>query len=1454
MNNFVFLLSNSNSPHRTTKNLEVMNSIVTKALNENSCEAISLLSSFLFSIKAQPILQAFGKNVQTLLIAHNLFTEFELAATTDLNLSFWSNHSPTNQNFATISNALLICGNDFVFQNNELNLINKIIKDLSPTIETALNIENNYVSASKIIESFYQYYSDPRPINDESIEDLFSSVIQQTTTYSILATFIIKNISNIPLFDTAFSLIRSLSHLILQLFPNEMILSLFSFNEQNSLYSILVKYMTPCSLILVLSVIARKIKNKDSCNSCFDHLQEMEKSSSISLKDRVFLYNALNQISPFVTNLSSFVNFYGEALLRDFDSSNNLISSALRSIIQTLLKPNKTSEPKEMTESQISERLLTYITPLSFYSKLKTWLLPLLLKYVDSNAIPNEQLIKMAQDPSAGSFVGRCVKSIKCKRKEGVEWSTLIGKCKEAVLEKSHPWNEMIVLRPILQPLFENYPDSIEYAFKTLQIIDIPNKEHNQEIKEQILENKYSNEWIYNAWLMFECLLSTPRSKWKLDNDQIRLLIHLGISSGQWDVRAASFTVFTIGGFPQNEADISFLLANFENLLFFDSPKHVSIVKSAFVDFIERLNNRTKALSDQSASIQKNLYKIICQHMVPSYISSHRQFAFDLATPILRNDPNILFSEGDFGFSCLISLILDSNHSLSNCVISFVNKLYGNCPQFASKIIPYDKISSLLFNEIQNNDEKATESISEIIGQVDHAENWEDQCKLFEQMDQVITKGKVNQNEIIEASDKLFHLLLTTRNLAVTCRGQIALESIAKKIKPLPQLERILDGWIDTLISAINDFDMENMRRSAALPYLALSILRLNTPDIMQAKSSVFEKFVKTILNIITNSTNDEESKTQEATHCLNMIRAILTDKATSPLADIILPSVFESIFLVLENRNNWDLVTAANLCLAAVIRKLKKKNVSQEDDNDTKNAIDFSAKRPKKSRKKKTNEQSILLNQFFIKIPKSKSLIINALQSKSPHLHYLGLLTLSSFSFDNITNETFVDFQKLIYYHLTNSRDSRMRRLAARAIVAITNKVDLMELFGKTIKILSHTSFNELHGQILLLRESIQIGGLDEYFLAETGQSFPPMNFSKIPPFLYDDLFYVFSQIKRVDLIPTGMISFNEFYYDQVSIFLHRPFINQPLGVSEIVALLLHLNASGRVSDIEIDKSEYEPLLFDDFAIPNDLNTQLISYILIPKMMQLNSSLLYTALNFLIENPPPDFTKLNSSLLIALIRENCPPHITTGLIHLLFLSLTASTIEEKLEIVAIYSILEDYVMNLSEDMTPVHVSIAELLPILLEIDQFGKFDSSNAKYKNRGFELALRLLIDDAPKVRTMTILAVSKSLGYGLLSEIVLFNLVKDKLLKETPPILFRLLLKWLQLINKREQIDTHGEALCVLVDEFFIVRALASPLNIDIDLNKNVVDDLLNLRKELSFSIFKTTIDAVEGQYLE
>ena len=183
MNDLTSLLSDTNSNNRTTKYLEVMNSIVANALTENSREAISLLAHYLFSLKAQPILQTFGKMIHNLLITKNLLAEFESATTKELNPSFWNNHND-EQNFATISNALLICGNDFVFHNNELNLINKIIKDLSPTIKnSSQKYESNYVSTSKIIESFYQYYSDPHPFNDDSSEDFFSSIIQQTTIY-----------------------------------------------------------------------------------------------------------------------------------------------------------------------------------------------------------------------------------------------------------------------------------------------------------------------------------------------------------------------------------------------------------------------------------------------------------------------------------------------------------------------------------------------------------------------------------------------------------------------------------------------------------------------------------------------------------------------------------------------------------------------------------------------------------------------------------------------------------------------------------------------------------------------------------------------------------------------------------------------------------------------------------------------------------------------------------------------------------------------------------------------------------------------------------------------------------------------------------------------------------------------------------------------------------------------
>lgn len=1510
------ILFSENSELRTTKNLSNMDNAVKNALTENSKEAIDLLCDYFFSIEACSPLQTFCKHTQEIIKKQNLTGLFEEEASKKLDESFWSN-TDINQNLTAVSNALSLCGREFIFEGKENELVTKFATIFQDDEEKLLS-EENFTSASKIIEAFVEYFAEPHNfqfnsfVNPTSFLDEFLPFIEVSSTFSILSTSILKIIQHIPSFDSTFSFIRSLAILLCNFLPEQIITSLYSTTESTegeNLSSILSNYFNDYQLLLFLSVIGRNLKNQEFCNFCFSTIKELTDLNNISrltVIDRIFLYNSMNQISPLVTPLNDFIDFYGESLLRDFDSSNNLITSALRSIFQTTIKSvSKRSEKADddhTTEEEICQQLLTFINPLSFVSKLKTWLLPLLLKHIDSKSIPNDQLIKMAQDPSAGNFVSKCVKCIRGDQENGQGWLNLIEKCKEEAIKKCRACGDMIVLRPILEPTFENYPESIDHAFQTFQLTPIPlidtekkNSNEPSQISPEELALKngtFDDIWVITTWLMFECLLSSPRSKWKLTNDQIRLLINVAIKCGNWDVRSSSFTVFTVAGFPQNSSDIDFILSSFENLLFFDSPRHISQVKATFVDFIERINKRSKTLKeDQIRKIEEGILNIVCSHMIPSYISSHRQFAFDIAKPILEANPSLILETGkEENNSCLrsvLSLFLDSNSSLSNSSVSLVRKLMNKDEEIKQKVLKFEEVRSFVSpdskksNQGNNNnndkDEEDAVSIASILSQVEDVENWEEQCDLFEEMNRVISTGKVPQEEIVEASEKLFNILIKTRILGVTCRGQIALESIARRITPVSKLESMLDRWTSDLLSTLDHFDMENMRRSAALPYLALSIMRLNTPDIMQTKHSIFEKLVNRLVEVIKSSKNNEDS--QEATHSLNMIRAVLTDKVTSPLSEVILPSVFESIFIVLEKIDNWDLVTAANLCLAAVIRKIKKKNVGQEDDNDTKSSNDSESGK-KKNRKMRKNQQSLLLNQFFNKMPNSKESIVNGLKSKSSHLNYLSLLTLSSFDSNSTSAETDTKLQSLVISHLMESRDSRMRRLASRAVVAVTNEKDLVSLFGRTIENLSHKSFNALHGQVMLLREVLQhaeLIGMDNGEFVTVGETFPSFNWLKIPPFIYDDLFFVLRRIGRSDMVPESEVHFDEFYYDQVSLFLHRPTIGQPLPVSAIVALLLRINASGRINEIDVVKKERNGSEVtnedddndrSDFTIPIDLKEQIVSNVLVADFFKVNDSLLFAGLNFLIENPPnPD--EINSDLLVHLIKQKFQSNIAAALIHLLFIALSSesSTTKARLALFDLFDVLESYVLDLSEEMTPVHVSIAELLPLLLSLDNIdlaqikeienkgeieGQIDYDRiSRCRSMGFGIALRLLIDDVPKVRTMTMLAVSDSFGIGLTSEIILFEKVLRKLRKENENVIKRLLLQWIKLIYAKIETDTHGEALCVIVDEFFIVRKLSEAIGIDLNYDLHKITNLLNMRKGFAATALKVVTDQIEGK---
>ena len=1368
----------------STKKLNKVNSIVKSALNQNSNESINLLCDYMFSKESSLVLQKFAISTNEILKSANLLQEFYEKAQVSLKNSFWESDVP---NFSAAINSTFACGKDFFFENNRREIIKAFYNLMlyqNKIDEHILNKDDLWTSASKVFELYIDYFTEPEEIKQDEIfrekDDLFFQFTNKMTDYSLLSSYISKTTHSIQSFDSTFSFLRTLASMMIIFLPHETITSLYNDELNNSLSTILGQYFENYCKILLKCIIARKVKNNEFCEKSFSEILNEYNHQNPDFVIRIFLYTGINQILPFFSpkSLDIFLDFYGQCLLKDFDSSNSLVSLSIRRLLSTLLKNQaaitSSCTPEESEKYNVNLRLMKFIEPLSFNSKLKTWMFPQLLNNLDANLIPNSLLIEMIQDLSDSNFVKKCVKSV-CK----VGWKSLIDSCKEISLNSSITGN-LTISRPILEVIFTTVgKESIDYAFRTL--VNPDNK-------------------IIDTWLKFECLQSLPKSKWPISLEEIKKLIDFSIKSGNWDLRSTSFIIFTVSGFPRSESeiikakeenhdlkndeDILFFENNFENLFFFDSPKFTQIIISSFIDFIERISSRgEKSLPrEYLRRILVHSLRISCNHMLPSYMSSHRQFAFEISKAVFSHYSNIVFNEKELSkfIISIASLLYDTNAQLRHSSSVLLTELSGK----SEKVLKILTGQNIQYNlDINNKLIDETDNVKQILNNVEgcditglndgkNSKNWEYLCELFEKMDTIISRGNVDSNTIEIVSNKLFDILINTRVLAITCRGQAALESITSKL-PKNLQDKHLESWTSSLLNQLDSFDMENMRRSAALPYLAISILRLNAPDIMKSRHSIFEKLVKSLTDVICRTENP-----QEATHSLNMIRAVLTDKTTSPLLEVVIPSTFSAIFKACESFPDcWDVITAANLCLSAIIRKIKKKNISQED----------------------INNQSLLLNQFFNKISGSRDVIIKGLKCNSnTHLCYLSLVTLSSFSCGETTDS---EIQELILKHI-GCNNSRKRKLAARALISVISKDDYLNFFNTIAKNLSRKSWNEFHGQIIVLKELLlNFHENDQHFEFNVN-----IHFDKIPPFIIDDLLYVISrtnQNKEIQFGENGLI-LNNFYFDQISYYLYNRSRIETISLSGMVSLLWRISMfyNNKIDFPELT-NHLVKMIFDD-EIDND-------------------ALLFNGLIYLKQNPPPkSYLKQKEEQIAKLILKKKTQHTTaSALISLLaYIEPNQKTIEN------LFDTFESIVFDLHEETTPAHISIAELLPSLL-------FDS-------RGLLLSLRLLIDDVPYVRTLSICALSQYFQTDLLSEIILFDKTIKICAQNNSQGLLHHMILWSKLIESKIGNDSHGEPLSVLVDEFFFVKKICQSLKIGNDLiqmlNEPHPENLLSFRKKV------------------
>jgi hypothetical protein len=519
------------------------------------------------------------------------------------------------------------------------------------------------------------------------------------------------------------------------------------------------------------------------------------------------------------------------------------------------------------------------------------------------------------------------------------------------------------------------------------------------------------------------------------------------------------------------------------------------------------------------------------------------------------------------------------------------------------------------------------------------------------------------------------------------------------------------------------------MRFSASLPWITLSLLRIEP----QSQSSIFHVLVPALIGRIANTTN-----AGEAVHSLNLLNAILTDRVASPAAESLLPAVLASVFDAVKRFAAWDVIGAANRCIVAIIRKVSKKMYASIAD------------------------QSLTLEQVFAKIPSARQLLGEGIRSENRHLSYIAVLIVGAF------NASFTDVELRGHaVSLLGSKSSRVRRAAARAVIALTAFRDRASLIANLVAgFYDRMPFNRFHGNLLCLRFLLDDSAFDMPQL-----KFPIFELATLPPFVWNDYLTVLKRFIRSATPFNGSIVLNEFYYDQVSLFVQRGFVGQDLSVSGLSALLLYDRA------------------------PSDLARKVADVVITPELRDLPGSLLTTGLDFLHAQAA---SGLDSALLVRLIKQPLPRHVIGNLIGLLKCSKV-----DRSQLFDMYPLFEDLVFSLEDELNRVHLAISECLRVLL-----GEW---------RGYGIALRLVIDDVPRVRIEACRAVCQELCVEFTAEVATFRLIARKLAKDAPDLLMRLALRWLRLLERQAQSDTFGELLLIFVDEFFPVREIFDILGV-------------------------------------
>lgn len=910
------------------------NSILQNMIHKDQQTSIEDIANLFFNQNAKPLPS------QIILFALNQFKsfndelKFKNKAETLVQTNFWNSENPQ---ISSLLNYSFIT--DSIFNGKEFEFLYILTRTLFSFPLTVFLGENNL---TLLIEKYLRHISShPFEIPQEFMQitdDAFDKKVVQT----ILATLFIKIADQkVPILQLSQAF--SISLLCLKnAFPIQEI------SEMRKKTSLLFAVsLSPGTFLLLQSYFCQTIQTDELRSMLIQKICEFLEGQN-SPEEFEAVYTAyLNVLN--ISEMDKIIQF----LLRDFDTSYDEVRLVLMKCFDYLYNENKET---------LTTKLTPHIIKLPWYSRLKKFLYPYLLTVGNNDLF--EDLLSISSDPQMKIFVTNCVKAILKVEANYEKFQIVIEKVA----------SELDLTKPLLsfEAIF-----SVNPKFTKLLI----SKTNSYLIK---FDSAISNPKLFASYIS------------RTDIEQAR-------KSFNYDLRIKTVAVFLAAGFPQNDEDSNLFVRSIPSLLMIDSQDHQTKLLRLFDELMNSLSKGKNSIN--LSKFIEDLNETLSFYLLPSYSTLIRQNALNLLETIWKRFPNI----SEKVRIKLESIIIDGPVGLKKQAYSISKYLNQPLIQKVENTriseLPFDpnsaKIDQISCEElsqfailIEQNDIELNEShviqLIEFDSRFSDQMEWEIRSELFHIISILCTKLQTQEETVGKATDHVFKALIETRKSGLVTKSYPYLSQLIKKLKQDTKPK----DYCEQLVNILADFDMAQMRRSAGLPYICVSLIKGNV--------TLFDKLAHALVNICQQSTNSNE-----VANALNALNLILKESTAN---EKFYSLMFETIFNTVQRfPNEWDVVSAIDLAYNSLLHRIWSFYVKQ------------------------TKFQGLSRIQFLNKVKNSVSVITNALNSKCPHSIYLALLLFTLFPRDS-GDPSFI---RLIGQHKSSCL-SRIRRTAVRALLNV--------------------------------------------------------------------------------------------------------------------------------------------------------------------------------------------------------------------------------------------------------------------------------------------------------------------------------------------------------------------------------------------------------------------------------